>query len=505
MKTTMRAALLAATMAVVCLYGQSFTVADVHSVAAKARFRTLQIPQSGRFEMRGATMVDLVRTAWDVSADRVVGGPSWLELNRFDVIAQAPERSTPQAINLMLRALLVDRFGLVTRDDKRELPAFVMTLAKSGVKMKKSDGSGETGCAPQQGEYNAYVCHNMTMTALAEFFPQSAPAYFRGSLLVDQTHLEGGWDFTIKWTSRGQVAAAGADGISLFDGAEKQLGLHIELGKAPLPVVVVESVNEKPTENAPGVAEKLPPVPKEFEVAVIKPSAPGATGGKLSWRGGRVDIQNISLKDMIEFGWDLSGDDRVAGLPGFAENDHYGVTAKVPGGVGDDLDMILPMLQALVKDRFGIVSHEENRPVEVLLLEASKAKLKKADPANRSLCRNIPSTSVVLTRSVECQNMSMIQFAAWMEDGNAGYVRGRPVLDTTGLEGNWDFTFAFSNAAMAAGRGAAPGTDGAPADPNGTLSLFDALEKQLGLKLETAKRSLPVTVIDHIERTPTEN
>ena len=505
MKTMMRAALVAA-MAVVCLYadGQSFSLADVHAVAPNAASRTLEVPQSGRFEMHGATMVDLIRTAWGIDADRVIGGPNWLESDRFDVIAQAAAGSTDDAMHLMLRTLLVDRFSLVSHEDRRELPAFVLTVAKAGERMKKSEDAAESACTAQQGAYNTYICHNMTMAALAEFLPQSAPAYFRGTLLVDQTHLEEGWDFTIKWTSRGQVTAAGSDGISLFDGVEKQLGLHIELGKAPLPVVVVDRVNEKPAENPPGISEKLPQAPKEFEVATIKPSAPGTMQGKLTWRGGRVDIQNISLRNLVTFSWDVPNDDRIAGLPAFAENDHYDVTAKAPAGAGDDLDTIRIMMQALLKDRFKIASHEEKRPVEVLLLEAQKPKLKKADPANRSRCQNVASTSLVLVRSVECQNTTMEQLAAWIGGNVGGYIRGRAVLDSTALEGSWDFTFGFSNAAMAARPGAAPGVDGQPADPNGAVTLFDALEK-LGLKLETAKRPMPVMVIDHIEQRPAEN
>jgi uncharacterized protein (TIGR03435 family) len=163
------------------------------------------------------------------------------------------------------------------------------------------------------------------------------------------------------------------------------------------------------------------------------------------------------------------------------------------------------MMQALLKERFKIASHEEKRPIEVLLLVASKPKLKKADPENRSLCKNVPSTSLVLTRSVECQNTTMEQFAAWIGDNVGGYVRGRAVLDSTVLAGGWDFTLAFSNALVAAGRGATPGADAGLADPNGALTLFDALEKQLGLKLETQKRPMPVMVIDHIEQRPMEN
>jgi uncharacterized protein (TIGR03435 family) len=95
----------------------------------------------------------------------------------------------------------------------------------------------------------------------------------------------------------------------------------------------------------------------------------------------------------------------------------------------------------------------------------------------------------------------------------AGSYTSYPVLDKTGLEGAWDFTLSFSpiSANQLLGlRGApppaAPGGGTAASDPiGGGLSFFDAVEKQLGLKLEVQKRNYPVFVIDHIEEKPTDN
>lgn len=495
----------------------SFTVADVHTVSTTGNAVLIGgIPQINRFELRGATMVDLIRMAWDVDAARVIGGPAWLDTDRFDVIAQAPAGSTREAMNSMLQALLAERFSLAVHNDTRELAAFVMTVAKGGAKLKKSDGSGDAGCKQPQNDAqpgpvnNVYACQNMTIPALAQLLPWLAPGYFRGTTLVDQTKLEGSWDFPIQWTSRGLVAVAGADGISLFDFVEKQLGLHIELAKAPLPVIVVDSVNEKPTGNLPGISEKLPERPKEFEAAVIKPSEPGATLTRGSIQNGRVNVQNFTLKNLLTLLWDLP-EDRIAGIPSSAESDRYDIIAKAPAGSSEDFDSLRAMAQALLTDRFKIKTHNEDRPIEVLLLVAGKPKLKKADPGNRSSCRNVVSTSLILTRSVACQNTTMAQLAAWLGSNVGGYTRQRPVLDGTGLDGAWDFTFAFSNPLVAAqgggGRSGDQDSPGAPmpADPNGAITLFDALEKQLGLKLETQKRPMPVLVIDHIEPKPTDN
>ena len=85
------------------------------------------------------------------------------------------------------------------------------------------------------------------------------------------------------------------------------------------------------------------------------------------------------------------------------------------------------------------------------------------------------------------------------------------VLDGTGIEGAWDFTLSFSpiSAAQLNGLGGTPlgpaPNEPAASAPVGGTSLFDAVEKQLGLKLEMQKRSYPGLVIDHIEEKPTDN
>jgi uncharacterized protein (TIGR03435 family) len=111
--------------------------------------------------------------------------------------------------------------------------------------------------------------------------------------------------------------------------------------------------------------------------------------------------------------------------------------------------------------------------------------------------------------------MTLAQFASLLPNIAGGYIR-TPVVDETGIEGAWDFTLSFSPAGMANGGGGRGvllrGGDAGPAggeamasDPGGGLSLFDAVSKQLGLKLEMQKRPMPVLVIDRVEQKPTDN
>jgi uncharacterized protein (TIGR03435 family) len=107
--------------------------------------------------------------------------------------------------------------------------------------------------------------------------------------------------------------------------------------------------------------------------------------------------------------------------------------------------------------------------------------------------------------------MTMAQFAEKLKTIAPGYIHS-PVLDSTGLQGGYDFTLSFSPAGAAGGRG---GGEGGPppagdsaasaSDPNGAITLFEAIEKQLGLKLEAEKRPVKVLVVDHADQKPIDN
>jgi uncharacterized protein (TIGR03435 family) len=157
--------------------------------------------------------------------------------------------------------------------------------------------------------------------------------------------------------------------------------------------------------------------------------------------------------------------------------------------------------------------------VTAYTLVSVKPKLKKADPASRIGCKTGNSNVItagplpVPGRQVTCQNITMAQFVDQLQTlAGTNYIR-YPVIDATGLDGAWDFTLSFSliNPTQLAGVRGAPPTGGAgpaetgAADPVGGVSFFDAVEKQLGLKLETQKRMYPVFVIDHIDEKPSDN
>ena len=215
--------------------------------------------RDGRYELHNATMVDLIRIAYGIEAEKVAGGPSWLELDRYTVIAKVPAATSVANARLMLKPLLADRFKLVAHEDTRPMTAFVMTV-NGTHKMKVAASGAAGGCQPQpqQAEPGVIppqmaVCRNMTMTALAQLLPRVASAYLPNPV-ADQTGLQGGFDFDITFHARPLLAQAGSEGISLFDALEKQLGLKLELKGMPTSALVVDSVERKPTPSSPDVA-----------------------------------------------------------------------------------------------------------------------------------------------------------------------------------------------------------------------------------------------------------
>jgi len=180
------------------------------------------------------------------------------------------------------------------------------------------------------------------------------------------------------------------------------------------------------------------------------------------------------------------------------------------------------MLQDLLKERFNLKVHTEDRPVTAYTLMAVAPKLTKADPLSRTHCKDGPGpdgkdlrvTTPILNRLVSCQNVTMAQLADQFRVMARGYIYG-DVLDQTGLKGRYDLTLSFSSADRVQGNGT-PGptaqsassgdsaTTASP-DPNGAVSLFDAVRRELGLKLEKGRRTIPVLVIDHLDDHPTDN
>jgi uncharacterized protein (TIGR03435 family) len=521
-KLIMRAAaiLLVAAASVFAESGPRFEAADVHLSESAMNPYTLisgGVLRGTRYDLRKVTMLDLIRIAYDVSPEMVVGGPSWLEFDRFDIAAKAPANTPPVTLHLMLQSLLAERFGLVMHHDTRPMPAYVLAAGKGKQKLTPPDGTANAECQRQTAAatFTAWACRNMTMKAFVDWLHLMVSDYLTEPV-VDSTSLEGGWDFDLNWNPRWQVLQAGAERATVFDAVEKQLGLSLVLQDAPAPVIVVDRVNETPTPNAPDIAQTLPPRQLEFELADLKPSPPDRKGD--TWfrvlPGGQLDIGGVQMRILLLYAWDIdaSHPERFANMPKWTESAAFDIHAKPPAemngppirGLGYPDDETRLMLRTLLADRFKIQWHYEDRMVDAFSLAAGRVKMQPGDASKRANCktaRSVPKDprdiNPLLSELLRCQNLTMAQFAEKLQElepGDFSY----PVDDATGLSGTWDFLLSFSPRWLV-------GQKNADGTPNGAIPIDEAISGQLGLKLEKRRRVLPVIVIDHMEEKPTEN
>ena len=495
-----------------------FEIAQV-KVAPKRAVPSLSTKALGNtYEVRNATMLDLIGIAWGgFDHDRIVGGPNWLELDRFDVIGRMPPDTTAEARRLMLRPLLEQRFKLVTHNDTRPLPFYALTAGKK-VQMKEADGKGEVGCKRETGPVvnpgaMKFTCRNMSMAAFAEGLRTMGVGQYVGyQAVLDRTGLEGRWDFDVRWSISLGFNPNPGETIPFPEALEKQLGLKLEQVLVPTPVLVVDSVNRTPTDDPPGTAEAFPPVPvpTEFEVATLKPSGPERGAGRfMTPVGGRLDSERTPLKFLINRAFNAKSEDQVTGIPAWADTARFDIEAKAPttGLPGSRLDneTVAPMLLALLKERLKMTWHTEDRMVTAYSLKAVKPRMKKADPTSRTRCTLTlgPPAAPPGEYHLGCRNVTMAEFSERLQAVAPGL--GRGVTDATSLEGGWDVSLTYLPYPMAMPVRRAGDNPADAADPVGDYTIFEAVEKQLGLKLEAQKRSGPVIVIDHIEPAPTEN
>jgi uncharacterized protein (TIGR03435 family) len=213
--------------------------------------------RGNRFTTFNTTLMALIGFAYDVQEKQVIGGQDWMNSEKFDIEGKPDITGTPsrEQLRTMVKKLLADRFQLKFHNEKRELPAYVLTVGKTEPKMTKDD-TNLNGLPAlffrQLGDLNV---RNATMGDFAHLM-QSAVL---DRPVVDQTGLAGKWDFQLKWTPddsqfsgmgmRPPPPSEAADAPPpLFTAIQEQLGLKLESGKAQVDVMVIDHV-EHPSAN----------------------------------------------------------------------------------------------------------------------------------------------------------------------------------------------------------------------------------------------------------------
>jgi uncharacterized protein (TIGR03435 family) len=224
------------------------------------------------FRATNITTMQLIRQAFGFplgpgSDDgRIVGGPSWLDTEGYDIDAKA-ESSVVDALNKlspeqralaeqrMLQALLAERFGLTIHRESKELPIYSMIIAKNGSKLHeaKPDDAYDNGAKLPNGLSAGAGFHSSKrgeVTAQGVSTAELAGWLSRqvGRTILDNTGLTARYDLNLNWTPDNAEASAEFSGVSIFVAIQQQLGLKLESGKGPVEVIVIDHV-ERPSGN----------------------------------------------------------------------------------------------------------------------------------------------------------------------------------------------------------------------------------------------------------------
>jgi uncharacterized protein (TIGR03435 family) len=239
-------------------------------------------------------------------------------------------------------------------------------------------------------------------------------------------------------------------------------------------------------------AQSLPSGSSEFEVATIKLTDPNFGGIVLRLGGGRFAATGFTLKDLVAFAYAVDNSQIAGGPTWFAAN-RYDVRGKPVKAGPLNRDAARVMLRALLRDRFQLTFHLEKKMMPVYVLSAgttgSKMKPRAAGDGGdgtRLTFQGARATGRNVSAKVLAEELQAM-------------VLDRPVLDKTGLIGNFDFDLRWRPEPDQFG-----GTGATVAgDPN-DADLFTAIREQLGLKLEVRKEEAEVIVVDRASK-PSDN
>jgi uncharacterized protein (TIGR03435 family) len=223
----------------------------------------------------------------------------------------------------------------------------------------------------------------------------------------------------------------------------------------------------------------------EFDVASVKESTSFETGGSLRLMpDGGVRAQNIPLRSLITIAYQLQPY-QLVNAPGWASDTRYNVEAKPAASV--PRAQIFPMLQALLVERFGLAFHRESRQMDGFALVRARADRLGPDlkPSALNCEKDMLTTPACRQGGITADTMTAAGAPIWNLLQLLVAKVGAPIGDETGLTGTYDMQLRWSN-------------DLAPADDR--LSIYTAVQEQLGLKLERRRVTAEVVVVDRLER-----
>lgn len=240
------------------LFGVALSAATAFSQPALPAFDVVSVRpnQSGspnsssrmtgnRYTATNVSLVSLLRVAYGLQEFQIDARQGWAGLDRFDVVATLPDGARPSDWPLMVQSLLRDRFRLRFHVEPRPAPVYDLTVGKNGHRLTPADPSkcrDPSGSCGFNGSPTQIDGTSVSTTQLATRLSRSI-----GVMVIDRTGLNGLFDIRLEWTVDDQFTGRGASASpTIFGAIQDQLGLRLDSTRAPVDVLVVDSV-DKPT------------------------------------------------------------------------------------------------------------------------------------------------------------------------------------------------------------------------------------------------------------------
>jgi uncharacterized protein (TIGR03435 family) len=233
---------------------------------------------------------------------------------------------------------------------------------------------------------------------------------------------------------------------------------------------------------------------QEFEAASIKPSAPMAIGmvkvGVQIMPGGRISMSGATVKFLIQQAYGVR-DFQIVGGPDWMGSERYDITAKPESAATED--QVKVMMQALLADRFKLKFHRETKelPTYALVVAKGGPKLHASEVAAGPDQPNGQRITMKGRGNLTLEGAPVSALAYQL-----GQRLGRSVIDKTELTGNYDFKLEWMPDESQGG----PAGDRIAVSDNNGVSIFTALQDQLGLKLESTRGPVEILVIERAEK-----
>jgi uncharacterized protein (TIGR03435 family) len=269
-------------------------------------------------------------------------------------------------------------------------------------------------------------------------------------------------------------------------------------GPNPLPLTLTRTTPEtawaipEPAPQLPPMAENADP---SFEVATIKPNDSGGTSMQgLTLRGRNFATRNSSLGDLIAFAYGVQ-EKQIVNAPDWLDKDRYDIAAVpeqegVPNG-----EQLKTMIKKLLAERFKLKFHNDKKEMLAYVLTVGKGGQKLTPTQLKGPLPGIGMRPGAGGVTLNMINATVGDFTGFLQL----LVLDRPVVDQTGIKGRFDYQCTFApddsqfNGHPPQFPPQANATESAP-------SLFDAIQQQLGLKLDAEKTAVDVIAIDHVEK-----